>query len=357
MKIKHVKILWGRSGNRCAFPGCKIELTSDGEESTLGEMAHIVADSPNGPRGESDLTPEQRDEYSNLILLCPTHHTLIDSNPEEWSVEKLKQIKAEHENWVSRQLEQERIIINAIDNSAFIESRENAWLEFGKNYVWLIVSITPLNISEDSIEPLNQSFWESINSLSVPDYSSNILTPVNRYNTRPNEYGLVNKDFRKDGIGYEIQVFRNGHCEFMIYLEDVVQAHTKHGRNYNLLPASSARVLTYEDIARNFINQIQGLKNIWNRELPFNDMLMTSVITNTINISLYSGRQTRSGSYEFGSLVTLPMLKYSKVINKNESPFSIAESFIKRFVNYFGLNINTVFAENGNLNLPRNLYY
>lgn len=54
MKMKDVKVLWGRSGNRCAFPGCKIELTPDGSKSTLGEMAHIVADSPDGPRGENE---------------------------------------------------------------------------------------------------------------------------------------------------------------------------------------------------------------------------------------------------------------------------------------------------------------
>jgi hypothetical protein len=54
MKEKDVKMLWGRSGNRCAI--CKIELTPVGSESVLGEMAHIIADKQKGPRGESDLT-------------------------------------------------------------------------------------------------------------------------------------------------------------------------------------------------------------------------------------------------------------------------------------------------------------
>ena len=72
MRDKDIKILWGRSGNRCAI--CKLELTADGSLETLGEMAHIVARSPNGPRGTQDLPVNDPDSYDNLILLCPTHH-------------------------------------------------------------------------------------------------------------------------------------------------------------------------------------------------------------------------------------------------------------------------------------------
>jgi hypothetical protein len=38
MREKDIKILWGRSGNRCAI--CKLEPTPDGSRETLGEMAH-----------------------------------------------------------------------------------------------------------------------------------------------------------------------------------------------------------------------------------------------------------------------------------------------------------------------------
>jgi hypothetical protein len=101
MKLSDVKLLWGRSGNRCAFPKCKIELTIGGANSTLGEMAHIVAASPGGPRWRNGLAPEERDSYANRILLCPTHHSLVDKNPKEWTEERLKKVKDEHEKWVS----------------------------------------------------------------------------------------------------------------------------------------------------------------------------------------------------------------------------------------------------------------
>jgi hypothetical protein len=106
IKQKDIKILWGRSGNRCAL--CKKQLTQDTLGSTaaftLGEQAHIVGDKPGSARSNSLLTEEQRDSYHNLILLCPNHHAEIDSNETDWSIEKLHQIKSEHELWVTETL-------------------------------------------------------------------------------------------------------------------------------------------------------------------------------------------------------------------------------------------------------------
>ncbi|MFP5269620.1 HNH endonuclease [Coleofasciculus sp.] len=360
MKMKDVKLLWGRSGNRCAFPGCKIELTPDGSKSTLGEMAHIVADSPDGPRGESDLTPEERDEYSNLILLCPTHHTLIDKNPEEWTVEKLKLMKLEHEQWVTNKLEQDKIYINQIDNSDFIESREKEWKKFAGTKVWVIVSLTPLNISDDSIDPLNRELLTLINSCRLPDFydmHSPLSSFINSYNTRPNEYGVVNEDlsYISQGFGYKIMVSRNGHCEFMLCLEGFVQEDTKSGQTRSFMPDPHNRVLRYEDVAKSFRNQIHNLIEIWSLSLPFNDTLLTAMITNTSSTNLlYTGRQLWTG-YAFSSPVHSPNLNHKKVINKNEKALDLSEYFIKRFVNYYGLTIDRIFNEDGTLALPRRL--
>ena len=102
ISLKTHKILWGRAANRCAI--CQMELVMDAsetdDESVVGEACHIVAHSPDGPRGESDLTQEQRDKYSNLILLCNVHHKQIDDQPGEYPVERLHQIKTDHEKMV-----------------------------------------------------------------------------------------------------------------------------------------------------------------------------------------------------------------------------------------------------------------
>ena len=92
-----------RSGNICAFPGCRLLLTAEGTADdsvvVLGEIAHIVAESPDGPRGKSPLTAEQRNSYPNLILLCNQHHQLIDSEEAlaTYTVERLTAMKEDHE--------------------------------------------------------------------------------------------------------------------------------------------------------------------------------------------------------------------------------------------------------------------
>lgn len=57
-----------------------------------------------GPRGESPMTAAERDEYSNLILLCPTDHTVIDKAPDDYTVESLHKMKEDHEAWVQASL-------------------------------------------------------------------------------------------------------------------------------------------------------------------------------------------------------------------------------------------------------------
>ncbi len=95
--IKDVKVLWGRSNDTCTFPDCWTQLTFGNGSGLIGEMAHIVAESADGPRGISPLNKRQRNSYENLILLCPTHHTMVDKDPATWTVEKLQEMKRQHE--------------------------------------------------------------------------------------------------------------------------------------------------------------------------------------------------------------------------------------------------------------------
>ncbi|MFE0752020.1 HNH endonuclease signature motif containing protein [Gordonia sp. NPDC058843] len=110
------KLLWGRSGSRCAYPSCRTELahTSDltGSSVILGEEAHIVARSEDGPRGKEPFEGD-RDSYENLILMCPTHHTLIDSVEEDYPAASLSQMKTDQETWVQESLglDRERLAI------------------------------------------------------------------------------------------------------------------------------------------------------------------------------------------------------------------------------------------------------
>jgi hypothetical protein len=104
ISLKTHKILWARSGNMCAI--CKNELIIDSldqndDPSIVGDEAHIIARKETFTRGDYDsLTPEQRNHYSNLILLCKTHHKQIDDQPTRYTVEHLREIKVTHEREV-----------------------------------------------------------------------------------------------------------------------------------------------------------------------------------------------------------------------------------------------------------------
>jgi hypothetical protein len=74
------------------------------DESIVGEECHIIARDPNGPRGNSTLPVDQRNAYDNLILLCSVHHKLIDDQVNIYSVDKLKELRKNHEAWVSKSL-------------------------------------------------------------------------------------------------------------------------------------------------------------------------------------------------------------------------------------------------------------
>jgi len=106
--LKAHKMLWGRSGNRCAMPDCRKELVMDAtetdDESLIGEECHIVAESANGPRGDPNFGEEKLNTYANLVLLCRVHHKIIDDQPNTYSVKYLKEIKASHERWVRESL-------------------------------------------------------------------------------------------------------------------------------------------------------------------------------------------------------------------------------------------------------------
>lgn len=99
-------MLWGRAAGRCSIPGCRMRLVLDETETDdpalIGDMCHMVAESEDGPRGKSPLTLDQRNLYGNLLLLCRNHHGEIDNHVHSYTVERLQQVKSEHEAWVNQ---------------------------------------------------------------------------------------------------------------------------------------------------------------------------------------------------------------------------------------------------------------
>lgn len=92
--------LWFNAHGRCEM--CNKPLYRDGVtmlKVNLSDYAHIIADSPEGPRGDIELSPMMAKDPSNYILLCKDHHRLIDSagGVKKFGVELLHQYKKDHE--------------------------------------------------------------------------------------------------------------------------------------------------------------------------------------------------------------------------------------------------------------------
>lgn len=124
---------------------CRIELSQDSMSTTsaftLGEQAHIVGEKVDAARGKSLLSDQQRDSYHNRILLCPTHHTEIDQNADDWPNEKLHYVKSVHELWVretladsadAQRVARQIVVTSIIDSAVSLCDLEN-WKSWASN--------------------------------------------------------------------------------------------------------------------------------------------------------------------------------------------------------------------------------
>jgi hypothetical protein len=93
------RLVLARSGNHCAFPSCGTEITTGHGVSAvmIGEIAHIAGEKPNSARYDPNMTDAERNAEDNLLALCPTHHTVIDTQEWQYSTPFLRQRKQEHE--------------------------------------------------------------------------------------------------------------------------------------------------------------------------------------------------------------------------------------------------------------------
>uniref|UniRef100_UPI001FEFB773 SAVED domain-containing protein n=1 Tax=Methylosinus sp. RM1 TaxID=2583817 RepID=UPI001FEFB773 len=99
-------VLWARAAGRCEYEGCNKSLIGDlisgKEDKNYGFVAHVVADDPDGPRGDPVRSELLSDDIANLMLLCYVHHKLIDED--DWRghpEERLLAMKKTHEDRIA----------------------------------------------------------------------------------------------------------------------------------------------------------------------------------------------------------------------------------------------------------------
>ncbi|MDP2965580.1 MAG: SAVED domain-containing protein [Pelolinea sp.] len=98
-------LLWAKSAGRCQFEGCNLPLYKDNHtqiEMNFAEVAHIIGQGKKGPRSCEELKQDEEyiNDISNLMLLCPKDHKLIDENPDIYDQDILRKMKETHEFFI-----------------------------------------------------------------------------------------------------------------------------------------------------------------------------------------------------------------------------------------------------------------
>jgi TIR domain len=244
---------------------------------------------------------------------------------------------------------QQSFAVPSLDNAVFLRERESAWSQFCSGRVWAIACITPLSINGDSIDPLSACVREVYNGLRVFGDE-----PANRTFTRPSEHGLVNEDLRNlsDGNGHRIEVFRNGHCEYLLCLQGSVDQITEELRGRGI-PLDADKVIRYTDLADTIKNQLGTLFTLQRKCLPFGELTLTWMLANVSKSIMYSQERPFTGPV-FGFPVTAAQLLYREVVNVND-PGALIEQTIRRAVNNFGLVLDSLYDSDGRWQRPKRM--
>jgi hypothetical protein len=95
--IGTIKMLFALSCNHCYYEKCEQPLTDPSWDKVNADIAHICGDKPGAPRHDPTMTPEERDDFDNLMLLCPNCHRRIDGlEPDQHPPDRLRDMKAKH---------------------------------------------------------------------------------------------------------------------------------------------------------------------------------------------------------------------------------------------------------------------
>lgn len=155
IKSATLRELYLKSGNQCAFPGCSRSMV-DENGNFVGQICHIEAAQEGGERFNPQMSNEERRDFKNLMLMCYDHH--IETNKvEKYPVEKLKEMKRQHEEKFSNVIAQMKNAVNDYGHifhykKAFTGQRLSAVMEFGLTDEQMAESLESLNKLIDKLK-------------------------------------------------------------------------------------------------------------------------------------------------------------------------------------------------------------
>lgn len=176
------------SAGKCAK--CQRELLVEGKKvCNVGEVCHIISKQKSGPRYQAGL--EDYDCFDNLIVLCANCHKEVDTNVEEYTIERLKEMKSSHDRDNAEKPKSPK-------NKALIFSK----IKFGQELGCLIWGCHCYNISHEDLK------GEGLNIINeLDDYIQNLLNlqEYMNYNEKKSTYNDLQNYMQSLGqLGYSI---------------------------------------------------------------------------------------------------------------------------------------------------------
>jgi hypothetical protein len=221
ISAKTRKILWGRSGNRCAI--CNrllvIESTKIDKEAVVGDECHIVSPEDNGPRHDPLFPQIKLDSIDNLILLCKIHHKMIDDQSTTYSTDVLRMIKRNHEIMVTEKLSDDQKVkpvrIRRIKENI---PKHLVRISTGNNLVDILSGTYALSIDNDELASENEARLIGGFLQELYDYMD-MLTDMEPADRVQAVYDLSNSIKEIESMGFlvfggkEIQLLEGGNNE------------------------------------------------------------------------------------------------------------------------------------------------
>lgn len=365
IKPSDAQKLWGRAGGRCSI--CRATLSHVSVDGVLGEIAHIVGRAPSGPRGDDPLPPSQRDGYSNLILLCPNHHTEIDHDVSSWTVSRLVQSKGSHETWIQEQLDRGLAGPAIRTSQPFRESRVDWWSGRDER-TWLYAALTPLEVADGVVDTNDPHVGRCLSSLSLSPYlAGRSGDRPNWYHVEPAADGVALEEFRdvEAGIGYRVEVFRTGHVEAAVLLDRLIESGVDGlsdiERRFAFEGVSDHRLgqcrslLGYHHFAEAMEFCAHSLFRLKSElPLPFGDMVFTLALFGEVGLGL---AVERSRDRLVGRALENRRTVYEMIVGGDVGADEALVASAGRIVNAFGFTLSRFRGDDRKLILPKKPEY
>jgi hypothetical protein len=166
--------LFALSGNRCAFRGCATKIVL--KRSLVGEVCHIKGAKPTSARHDPDQNAVERHGFDNLILLCRVHHKVIDDDEASYPVERLRQMKADHESTTDKlsDAEVDAAVVILLDQSVTSSNQSGG----------ITAHTVHVTINQSASEPIGRDFATLPlieKSANTGVYSATLPVPVSSF--------------------------------------------------------------------------------------------------------------------------------------------------------------------------------